>query len=162
MFLPKDNTLDRERLEKVIQHLERGGYIPRAGGQTVARLYLMFGEVELGDPGNSYLYVSENATSANLVAREFYNLVCTTFPEMWRSLPFEAELHLDTVILPNGQRYRFMSVDYLVHKPDAVLGQQFARVFFDVSDEVQRLYDARNSKLTDVLIYLQDHGADFV
>ena len=150
MFLPK--VTDIYQLHRVIERIHNGEFFWRGEGQTTAYIYLMAGEVELGDPGNQYLYVGENEMCAKMAARDFLDLVVEVYPEM-----SAYKKHLNwfptTVILPHGQRFIFMGIDTFV-LPQALKGVRFDRVFFDVSEQTQRQYDDHNDKLELALLEL--------
>lgn len=165
LFLPSYENLDLHRLQTVVERIHHGDRFHRGEGQTVARIYLMFGEVEVGDPDNRYLYVAENSLCAKWVSRDFLELIYRVFPEMKNSVDIKRhpEFYPDTVVLPNGQVYRFVSVDWIADWAEARLrGCRFSKVFFDVSADKQYELDRQNTELIDALEDLQSTGAELV
>lgn len=162
MFLPPPEKLDVDRLQKVIERIHRGDWFWRGEGQTVARLYLMFGEMEAGEPGAQYLYVGENSLCAKMAAQDFLTLVYPVFPEMNDSVRGDhTEWYPNTIVLPNKQMYRFVSVDYLVATLDHFRGYKFDKIFFDVSADKQHLYD-RDGRLMEAFHVFELNGAELV
>lgn len=162
MFLPAPENLDLDRLQKVVDKIHHGGYFVRGEGQTVARIYLMFGEVESSYPGAQYLYVGENSLCAKWAARDFLTLAYRVFPEMENNIADgKVEWYPDTIILPNRQVYRFITVDALVSDFHRVRGVRFDKVFFDVCGDKQDLCDT-GGRLTEALIILEHNGAELV
>ncbi|TFG95157.1 hypothetical protein E4H12_13850 [Candidatus Thorarchaeota archaeon] len=164
MFLPDPDKLDLHRLQLMVERIHRGDRFHRGEGQTVARIYLMFGEVEAGDDDGRYLYVAENSMCAKWAARDFLELTWLAFPEMKDLVIFEThDFYPDTIVLPNKQVYRFLSVNNLIAGAGIHMrGYRFDTVFFDVSGEKQRQLDARNTDLVETLSYLQTTGAELV
>jgi hypothetical protein len=161
-LLPAFKQLDLFRLHDVIRKIERGQLIGRGEGQTVARAYLMLGELELGDTNARYLYVGENSLCTKWFAREFHVLVGELFPEMKGTIDSRSDWSPDTIVVPNGQVYRFMCAERMVqNSAEALRGQRFDKVFFDVSWVMQDDLD-REGRLTEAMIILQENGAEFV
>lgn len=162
MYLPAPERLDLDRLQRNVEKIHRGESFDRGEGQTVARLYLMFGEMEAGEPRAQYLYVGENSLCANIAAQNFLELVHRVFPEMENSVRGDkTEWYPGTIILPNGQVYRFVSVDYLMSSLDHFRGCKVDKIFFDVSTIKQNLYD-RDGRLIEAFEVLQHSGAELV
>ena len=164
MHLPLPEELDLDRLQRVVDKIHHSEFywFERGEGQTVARIYLMFGELEAGDPGSQYMYVGENSICAKWASSAFLELVHRVFPEMENSVKGDnTEWYPDTIVLPNGQAYRFASVDYLVTNLDQFRGYTFDKIFFDVSAEKQHLYD-RDGRLMEAFTVLEHAGAEFV
>ena len=136
MFIPHPDDLDLDRLHHTIEKLYRRELFARREGQTVARIYAMVGELELGDDDNEYLYVAETHNHAKLVAWDFLALVRTIYPQILQNTPdrFGGRFSPTLIILPNGQTYRFLSVDRLItHRAEDLRGRKFAKIFYDVS-----------------------------
>lgn len=164
LFIPE--LLDVDRLHETIEKIHKGlDNCHRGEGATLARLYLMLGEVELGDDGNQYLYIGENSYWAKEVAGNFLELVYEKYPEMRNSLRIqvEPEWRPDLIVLPNKQMYRFFSIDQLiVNNGTGLFGFHFDKIFFDVSEDKQKALDARDTNLMSMLEYLDSLGAEFV
>lgn len=171
MFLPDPDKLDLHRLQLMVERIHRGDRFHRGEGQTVARIYLMFGEVEAGDDDGRYLYVAENSLCAQWVARDFLELTCNVFPNMKDLVVLKSrDFYPDMIILPNDQVFRFVSVNRLIEQGAemkyppgmGVSGSRFDKVFFDVSSDKQHHLDVKNTDLIDILEYLQTTGAELV
>jgi hypothetical protein len=165
MFTPHPDDLDLDRLHTNIDKLRRGAGFARGEGQTVARIYMMAGEVELGDGGNQYIYIAEAYDHARMLGRDFLVLVQNIYPQF--ALDNENQsvrtLSPTLIILPNGQTYHFLSVDGLTaHEGYALRGRTFAKIFYDVSDEKEYSLRRANDNLREALDYLYSTGAEFI
>ena len=158
-------VLDVDALHEITERIHRGDPLYRGEGATLARLYLMFGEVELGDPENKYLYIGDTPFWAREVAHHFLQLVYEVYPEMIESIrvQLEPEWRPDMIILPNKQSYRFYSIDNILVGGGANLyGYSFDKIFFDVSPAKQEALESRSADLTNVLQYLFSTGVEIV
>lgn len=156
MFLPE--RVDLDRLHGVVDRIHRTDVEWHRGeGRTAAMIFLMFGEAELGDSGNTYVYVGENEMCAKFTARDFLDLIVEIYPEMTMH-----KRHLNwfptMVILPNDQRYYFMGVHTFV-RLETYTALQPNRVFFDVSDSLQWELD---EQLTEAFQYLNSKNIDVI
>ena len=97
-----------------------------------------------------------------MAVRQFLELIKDIHPQLFEEMMKKKEdWYPDTIVMPTGQVYRFVSVTTLVEDPRWVLGVHYAKVFFDVSGDKQGQLD-NNGRLTEVLIILQENGAELV
>jgi len=82
-----------DRLQEVVESLKQDGIGGRSVEKSTAIMYLLLGEVELGDPENVYAIVTHTYVWARQMGETFFEIVC--------------QLHLQ----PN---FNFISFDHTV------------------------------------------------
>jgi hypothetical protein len=73
-----NKPLDLDRLHKNVEIITSGGdwkrdhyWLPRAAGRTTALMHLLIGNIQVGDEGNTYLYVSTTIRESGFNMRLF-------------------------------------------------------------------------------------------
>lgn len=156
MFLPA--KLDERRLQSVIEKIERGGFLERGEGKTLALIYLMVAEVELGDPTNRYLYIGENEIVTRYVAHDFLTLIEEILPGYFEKRG-GAE-RAPSMIVVEKQVFHFISGEEFIDGCRSPKGK-FNRIFVDITSVKQDQLD-RNGALMVAFIDHQGRGADFI
>ena len=156
MFLPKE--LDLHRLEEVTRRILKGLPLERRNGRTLAYLYMMKGEVELGAWGNKYLYVTDNSDLARSALREFAELLKREYSAYGDGI--EVDINRGRLLFLGGLMFEFIGAPQFT-EPQRIRGRTYDRVFFDVSGDTQWELD-RNGDLMAAMETLRQLGADFV
>jgi hypothetical protein len=149
--------LDIERLHSTIETITDSNhpYRKRAMGVTTAYLYMMLGEVQVGDSGNCYIYVTASPKNAGTVREDFRRLLWTT--EQQESHSRDAmHIHLPET----DQDFFFCSLDYFC-LPFSFAGTRVHKVFFDTAPAEYGLYklDCRGNTKAEML---ESRGTEIV
>lgn len=108
--------------------------LSRAEGKTFSILMLMLGEAELGDPGNTYIYVGPNHHCVRVVQAEFAAMLQH---DKHTITTFSNTNSLVTIHKPGydvDQRFFFLPVGHQLY--NRVRGIHVDRVFVDLSVEL--------------------------
>lgn len=148
------SMLDVNKLQENVDRICEKDGMPRGCGRTTALLYLLLGDVELGDAGNTYLFVSNNALASKRVQ--------TLFLDMLHDHSIDVGYHqaFGRVVLANDTTVFFVGFSQFLTF-DAFRGVKIDRVFIDVSHELLCKEDNVGS-LDYPISQLKGMGADFV
>lgn len=142
MIVPRQ--LDIDWLHNATETVMDGKYRHRRQGTTVAYVMMMVGEVELGGPQNTYLYIGYNAYFTSRVLRDFRRVIGELLP----SAPITSFTQ-SRVTIDGTQTFLFYSVEQLIQNPGIIKGWSLDRVFMDVDDVTQTKLDA-DGKLSEM------------
>lgn len=123
------NLINIDRLHKSIELINSRQIHPHGiqRGITTAYLYLMLGEVWLGDIKNAYLYIGESRLQAEQMCRNFKELINEHIEN-----PRWLRTSRDMLVI-DDQFYMFISAKGV----ETICGQSYHRVFLDVSPETR-------------------------
>jgi hypothetical protein len=126
MILP--STVDIDRLHDVTERLTTGtGSLSSGAGKTVAYLNMMFGEYELGDPKNTYVYIGDSAETAHHVMWDLFSLITKHDGEL-----AIASRTMNTLTTEHGQRFIFTTSPSVER---AIKGRTIHRAFLDIDQD---------------------------
>lgn len=110
MIIPEQ--IDYDRLHRNIKTLTDGRSAQRSRGEgyTFAYLILMLGEIETGDPDNTYMYIGENFNYTKDVCGEFFRLIGKTYGPSLIQGQSPTSMRL---MLPCGQRFHFIPITHV-------------------------------------------------
>lgn len=123
---------DIDHLHKVIDKIDQGIPIGRREGQTTAYVVRMAGEIELGDNGNIYAYITNTINESRRVMGELEDYIKLNMPENY-VLVSQNEDRLES----NGKIFIFSSPAFA----DRFRGYLLSDVYLDLIPEV-RLHPA--------------------
>jgi hypothetical protein len=129
-------TTDIDWLHQSVELLTSGRYRHRREGKTVAYMSLLAGEVELGGPQNTYLYIGETTNFTDQVRSTFHRMAV----RMTR--PGAITRHTQNLVFVNEQQYFFYSIHQLIENPTVLRTLSIDRIFFDVDDSTQDKLDS--------------------
>lgn len=119
--------LDIDRLHRCVEDLRHDQFIGRGAGATTARIEMLVGDVLVGDPGNSYIFLVDNHHSVSRVRNQIAEALCDAGVGI-------VTLRLDLIETVCGTTVRIMSAQRLLDgRVDQLRGLRIDRVFFDVS-----------------------------
>lgn len=145
------DSLDIERLHRVIESINNHQPTARAEGRTTAFLVLMANEMLLGDPGQTYVYVGENYAMSTHVCKTLADFVTGLYGRYLLTAVKPAAREICTV---TDQRFLFFTPSTDICR---VRGTTVARVFCDVQD-----HDKRGRILADLVPTVQNRGGDLL
>jgi len=148
------SMLDVNKLQENVDRICEKEGMPRGCGRTTALLYLLLGDVELGDAGNTYMFVSNSIHTSKRVQTLFLDMLHD------HNLEFDYHQSFGRFVLANDTTVFFISLSQFLTL-DAFRGVKIDRVFLDVSYELLCKEDNTGS-LDYPVSYLLSRGADFV
>ncbi len=102
--------LDTSRLHRNVEALQESSHLPRQAGKTTTLLYLLIGELELGDPDTFHLIVTATQSMGNRMLYSFSSLLTQA-----------------------GIKFQF-----LPHIPNALVTEKNQRVMFAGFEQVEQ------------------------
>lgn len=118
------NAIDYDSLHSVVNDINNGIPTEDCYSRTLAYLYLMLGEVELGDASNIYLYVAPDQVTVNWAMREFVHLIMNEYG-------LEMVISMDDGIVQTAHNQRFIFVSAPLVATHT-RGISINRAFYDV------------------------------
>lgn len=144
--------LDIDRLHRCVAAIQNGEYLNRAAGATTARLLMLFGDIELGDRTNIYVYVGDTRVVCDMVKRKLIDLLADSGYLITHATKDRVTVEGSTIV-------RFITADQFLTSY-SLRGLKIARVYFDVSQHTLAQYD--QEQIGYAIGCVRATGADFV
>lgn len=117
--------IDIDRLARNVAAINNHIQLPHDAGRTTAYIALMLGEVDLGDAGNTYLYIGHDQLASRYAHRALTAYVVQEYGNQYITVNTPQCVHLT-----NNQRYMFAHQDPWL--ANVFRGTELAGVFADV------------------------------
>lgn len=144
--------LDIDRLHDCVAAIHKGEHLDRAAGATTARLFMLFGDIELGDHTNIYVYVGDSQVVCDMVKRKLIDLLTNSGYVITHTTKDRITVDMNTFV-------RFITADQFLTSY-SLRGLKIARVYFDVSQHTLARYD--QEQIDYAIMCVKATGADFV